>query len=107
MVIRTTAQRTDAGHTEDPAEVTTPFRTDRGQTLRECVRSTLGHYLENLDGHEVGDLYQTVMGEVEPPLIKSLLAYTRGNQTQSARLLGMSRGTLRKKMACYGIDQDP
>jgi len=103
MVIRTTAQSTDP----EPRPSSAPLQPDRMQTLRECVQRTLGRYLEDLDGHEVGDLYQVVIGEVEPPLIESLLGYTRGNQTQSARLLGMSRGTLRKKMACYGIRQGP
>lgn len=48
-----------------------------------------------------------VMGQVEPPLIKGLLDYTQGNQSRTARLLGISRSTLRKKMAQYGISQDP
>jgi len=84
-----------------------PLQADCAQTLRECVQSTLEHYLKNLDGHEVGGLYQMVMGQVEPPLIKGLLDYTQGNQSRTARLLGISRSTLRKKMAQYGISQDP
>jgi Fis family transcriptional regulator len=47
-----------------------------------------------------------VIEEVERPLIETVLDYAQGNQTQAARLLGISRSTLRKKMAHYGIRQE-
>ena len=81
------------------------FQASRTEPLRECVRNAMRHYLESLDGHEVNDLHQMVLGEVELPLIETVLNYTRGNQTLAARLLGLSRSTLRKKMAHYGIGQ--
>lgn len=73
------------------------------EPLSVCVRNAMRFYLRNLDGYEVNDLHQMVIEEVERPLIETVLDYTRGNQTQAARLLGMSRGTLRKKMAQYGV----
>jgi Fis family transcriptional regulator len=63
------------------------------------------YYLRNLDGYEVNDLHQMVIGEVERPLLQTVLEYTQGNQTQAARLLGMSRSTLRKKIAQHGIEK--
>jgi Fis family transcriptional regulator len=47
-----------------------------------------------------------VLGEVERTLIETVLDYTQGNQTHAARLLGMSRSTLRKMIAQYGIRQE-
>ncbi len=73
------------------------------QPLRECVRHALRCYLESLDGHEVNDLYEMVIKEVERPLFQTVLDYAEGNQTRAARLLGMSRSTLRKKMLHYRL----
>jgi Fis family transcriptional regulator len=43
------------------------------------------------------------MAEVEPPLIEEVLRYTQGNQSQTARILGMTRNTLRSKLNRYDI----
>ena len=83
----------------------TVLQANRTEPLQECVRTAMKYYLRNLDGHEVNDLHVLVLGEVERPLIETVLDHTRGNQTQAARLLGMSRSTLRKKMAHYGVRQ--
>jgi DNA-binding protein Fis len=40
---------------------------------------------------------------VEPPLIEETLAFTGGNQSRAARILGMTRNTLRSKIKRYGI----
>lgn len=60
-------------------------------------------YFEHLDGGETTDLYAMVIAEVEAPLLTSVMAYTEGNQTRAATLLGLNRGTLRKKLKCYGL----
>jgi Fis family transcriptional regulator len=44
-----------------------------------------------------------VIGEVEKPLIEETIKYCKGNQSKAAELLGISRGTLRKKIKQYGI----
>ena len=80
--------------------------TNRGEPLSECVRTALRHYLRDLDGHEVNDLYRLVIGEVERPLLLTVLDHTRGNQTMAARLLGISRSTLRKRLGEYHIGGD-
>ena len=88
---------------EETWEGLTVLRSDRTEPLSECVHNALRFYLRNLDGYEVNDLHQMVIAEVERPMLKTVLDYTQGNQTQAARLLGMSRSTLRKKMAQHGI----
>ena len=50
-----------------------------------------------------GNLYQMVMNEVEAPLIEAALHHTGGNQSHAAEILGMSRGTLRKKLKLHGL----
>jgi DNA-binding protein Fis len=69
--------------------------------LREYVKSTLSHYFQQLEGEDVINLYDLVLGEVEPPLIKAVMQYVRGNQSKAAILLGISRSTLRKKLKQY------
>lgn len=72
--------------------------------LNGCVREALENYFADLNGHAPGNLYQLLLGEVERPLLETVMAYTRGNQTKAAELLGMNRGTLRKKLKQYNLD---
>jgi Fis family transcriptional regulator len=65
----------------------------------ECLHS----YFANLNGHKPGDLYQLVMGEVERPLFRAVMTYTKGNQSEAAEILGINRGTLRKKLKAYKL----
>ncbi len=72
--------------------------------LNGCVRKALDKYFSDLDGHTPGELYQLLLGEVERPLLEKVMDYTKGNQTQASQLLGINRGTLRKKLKQYGLD---
>ena len=74
------------------------------EPLRECVRDSLDHYLAQLKGHPVTDLYELVMNQVEVPLLETVLRHTHGNQSKAAQVLGISRGTLRKKLQHYEIE---
>jgi two-component system nitrogen regulation response regulator GlnG len=49
-------------------------------------------------------LYDRVLGEVEAPLLRLSLAAAKGNQIRAARLLGINRNTLRKKLSERGVD---
>ncbi len=74
-----------------------------GATLREVVETTLRDYLTQLDGAPMTDVYQMVLAEVEAPLLEEVMKYTRNNQTKASTLLGLNRGTLRKKLKQYGL----
>ena len=73
------------------------------QSLRTSVKESLQGYFTQLDGQTPANLYSMVMAEVEKPLIEMVLKLTNGNQSKAAIILGLSRGTLRKKMAMYAI----
>lgn len=49
------------------------------------------------------DLYNLILKEVERPLLAVVLEQTRGNQTKCAQILGLNRGTLRKKLKTYDL----
>ena len=72
-------------------------------TLRSCVEETLHKYFAHLDGQVVTNVYDMVLSEVEAPLLEVVMRNTMGNQCKAAELLGLSRGTLRKKLQQYGL----
>ena len=80
----------------------TVLQQDQTAPLRECVRNALRYYLHNMNGHDINDLYRMVLDEVERPLIETVMENTNNNQSIAARMLGMSRGTLRKKLRTFG-----
>ena len=49
------------------------------------------------------DVYNLVISEVELPLLTSIMHHARGNQSLAAKMLGLSRGTLRKKLKTHGL----
>lgn len=71
--------------------------------LRDLTQDALCAYFNNLNGHRPGDLYSLVLKEVEQPLFQAVMEYTGGNQSQAADILGMNRGTLRKKLRSYHL----
>lgn len=75
------------------------------KTLAQSVSAVLQNYFSLLDGEYPTDLYQKILNEIEPALLEKTLIYTRGNQTKAAILLGVSRGTLRKKLAQYRLEK--
>ena len=72
-------------------------------SLRENVETAMSNYFKHLDGQPVSDVYQMVMSEIEAPLLEQVMKYVRNNQTKAAQLLGLNRGTLRKKLKQYGL----
>jgi Fis family transcriptional regulator len=72
--------------------------------LRSLTEQALDDYFTTLNGHAPGHLYDLVMREVEEPLFRAVLDYSAGNQSRAADILGINRGTLRKKLRVYGIE---
>lgn len=72
--------------------------------LRNTVRQSIRAYLRDLGDTEAQDLMRRLLDEVEPPLIEEVLKHARGNQTRAARMLGITRNTLRERMRRHGIE---
>jgi Fis family transcriptional regulator len=75
----------------------------KNQPLHDSVRQALESYFMQLKGQAPTNLYEMVLAEVEVPLLEAVMEYTKGNQSRAAILLGLSRGTLRKKLKIYGM----
>ncbi len=73
------------------------------QSLRDSVEVAMENYFQNLDGQDATNIYQMVMSEVEAPMLEVVMRYTRDNQTKASEVLGLNRGTLRKKLKQYGL----
>jgi Fis family transcriptional regulator len=71
--------------------------------LKHSVERAMDIYFTNLDGQDVTNVYQMVLNEVEAPLLQSVMLYTRNNQTKASEVLGLNRGTLRKKLKQYDL----
>lgn len=90
-------------HTQENL-ITMAIDTDNHKpTLQHAIEYALRDYFHELDGTPPCNLYEMVLGEVEQPLLKAVLDYTRGNQSKAADVLGINRGTLRKKLKEYGL----
>jgi DNA-binding protein Fis len=75
--------------------------------LRDSVTRAVREYLSRLGDYPLQDLYPLVMAEVEKPLLATVLEHTRSNQSKAAKILGISRGTLRKKLEHYQLTGHP
>mgnify|MGYP003630299615 CR=1 FL=1 len=72
-------------------------------SLRDAVNNAVSTYLSELDGQVSTEVYQMVLAEVEAPLLEQIMRYTRNNQTKASHMLGLNRGTLRKKLKQYHL----
>ena len=66
--------------------------------LRHHVKQALDSYFACLEGSQPSNLYSMVLREIEASLIHYVLENTNNNQSTTAEMLGISRGTLRKKI---------
>ena len=71
--------------------------------LRNHAERALSDYFTSLNGHRPAHLYDLVLREVEEPLFRVVLDYAQGNQSRAADILGINRGTLRKKLKQFGL----
>ena len=73
------------------------------ELLNVGTEKAIKKYLKSLNGYKPTDLYKLVIGEIEKPMFKTIMDFSEGNQSHAAEILGISRGTLRKKLKDYNI----
>ena len=72
-------------------------------TLRSNVTEIMKHYFANLKGEEPRQVYDFFLDEIQEPLLHAVMKYTNNNQSETARILGVSRGTLRTMLKKFGL----
>ncbi len=77
----------------------------RPEGINGVLKKGLARYFALLDGQPPARLHGMVMGEVEKALLEHTMKNADFNRTQAARILGISRATLRKKLARYKITE--
>ena len=75
------------------------------KSLKDEVREAMSRYFNQLDQKNIPiDVYQLVLNEVEPPLLRSVMQFSNNNQSKAAKILGINRTTLRTKLKKYKIE---
>ena len=71
--------------------------------LSACVRHSLDAYFNDLGGRRILKQSAMVVADVEKPLLEAVMKHAGDNQLRAARILGINRNTLRKKLSLYGL----
>lgn len=69
--------------------------------LQDLVYDLVNRFLSENKNKPIDGLYDMIISEIEPPLLQAVMEKRRGNQLQAAKMLGISRGTIRKKLLRY------
>ena len=71
--------------------------------MEETLKKKLKKYFNSLDGEEAHDVMKMVLDDVEPVVIQFVLDKVNHNQSRAAKILGLNRGTLKKKIDLYKL----
>lgn len=71
--------------------------------LPSCINTKLSYYFKQLNGEQVSGVHKMVMQESESITIKFVLDMVKYNQSKAAKILGVNRGTLKKKIELYKL----
>jgi two-component system nitrogen regulation response regulator GlnG len=91
----------EIGHLPTPATQTTGKQGASPMALKRVVEDWARNQITT--SSEGADLYQKFLNVVEPPLLNSIVEHYRGQVATAARVLGLHRTTLKKKLDDYGI----
>jgi two-component system, NtrC family, nitrogen regulation response regulator GlnG len=82
-----------------PAQAIPTSNVSAAKNLSEAVENNMADYFAGF-GNQLppAGLYERVLAEIEPPLLRAALTATHGNQLKAADLLGINRNTLRSKL---------
>jgi len=74
-----------------------------GASLGDIISARIAGWFDSPGGEEPRDLYHRLVAEIERPLVELALKRAGGNQVRAARMLGLNRNTLRKKITDHKI----
>jgi len=75
--------------------------TQRG--LQDCIKDNLEKYFSDLNGETSNGVFRMVTQQTESATIKFVLDKVKQNQSEAARILGINRATLKKKVSLYNL----
>lgn len=74
-----------------------------GSGIDETIRRALEQYFKALDGQPPHALYEMVIQAAERPLLDYVMRRYESNVSHAAAALGITRNTLRKKLALHQL----
>lgn len=72
-------------------------------SIEDVVELKISRFLDQIGAFYPEHVYELIMNKVEKPLLSQILKRVGGNQVHAAKILGINRNTLRKKMKIYGL----
>ena len=84
-----------------------PPTVQRPGRIGDLVSEIVGSVFEAAGSGEPREVYRNLISEAERSLIERVLERTGGNQVRAARILGINRNTLRKKILGLAIKAAP
>lgn len=75
--------------------------TIESHSLNELIYSKINTFLKSQELKNISNFYDLFLSEIEPPLLEAIMSHCKFNQVRAAKTLGISRGTLRKKLRLY------
>ncbi len=71
--------------------------------LSQLLERMFASFVKKIKHGNNKGLYALIIAEIEKPIFNLALQETDGNQVKAARLLGVNRNTIRKKMKAFKI----
>ena len=79
--------------------------TEQNEGLGAVIEAYLARFYENCSNIDAEDkMYARIVGEAEKRLLRTTLQAVGGNRLRAARVLGINRNTLLKKLRAYQLD---
>ncbi len=72
--------------------------------IEDIVEVKISRFFDQLGGFYPDNVYDLMLAKLEKPLLSQILRRVGGNQVQAAKILGINRNTLRKKLKIHGLD---
>ncbi|MCX6128847.1 MAG: hypothetical protein NTX25_07260 [Proteobacteria bacterium] len=72
-------------------------------SIEDVVELKISRFFDQIGSFYPDEVYELIMSKVEKPLLVQILRRVGGNQVQAAKILGINRNTLRKKIKQYGL----
>jgi len=75
--------------------------THSNTSIAQAVDGQVRKYLTSVKNEDITSLYDMVLEQIEIPLYKAVIEHCGYNQSKATDMLGVSRGTFRKKLKKY------
>ena len=78
---------------------------NKEQSLDDFITTKLDAYFDHLGNKKPSRVHAMVVDQTEATVIRYVFHHCGNNQTKTAELLGISRGSLRSKIKLYNIKE--